>query len=160
MNGRQYLALLVGWGGGAAALGGPEAAAHGWAYGAQRRRLVAFSLEGTTELPPQPAPVVAVPIGSGDFPVDAAAATRGATVFGARCLGCHGLGAVAAGMAPDLRASPVVLSEAAFAEVVRDGGRKPRGMPQFAEFNDRRLEDLRQYLRQQADLALKAVPPK
>lgn len=140
VNGRQYLALLVGWGGVATAVGGAEAAAHGWAYGAQRRRLVAFSLEGTVELSPQPAPVVAVPIGSEDFPVNVAAATRGAAVFAARCQFCHGIGARA--------------------EVVRDGGRKPRGMPQFAEFTDQRLEDLRHYFRQQADLALAAAKPK
>lgn len=157
---RQYVALLVGWGGVAAAAGGAEAAAHGWAYGAQRRRLVAFSLEGAAELPPQPGPVVTVPIGSEDFPVNVAAATRGAAVFAARCQWCHGFGALAAGMAPDLRASTVALSAAAFAEVVRDGGRKPRGMPQFAEFTDQRLEDLRHYLRQQADLALAAANPK
>lgn len=157
VNGRQYVALLVGWGAVASAVGGPAAAAHGWAYGVHRRRLVAFSLEGTATLPAQPAPVVAAPIPSTDFPIDAAAAGRGSTVFVSRCRWCHGTGAVAAGMAPDLRASGVALSASAFAQVVREGGRRSRGMPRFAEFTDQRLEDLRHYLRQQADLALAAA---
>jgi quinohemoprotein ethanol dehydrogenase len=159
VNGRQYLALLVGWGGAGAALGGPGLAAHGWAYGAQPRRLIAFSLEGKAALPPSPPPVVAVPIGATDFPVDAAAARRGSAVFLGRCAVCHGLDAIAAGMAPDLRASAVVLSATAFAEVVRDGSRRAKGMPPFGEFTDQRLADLRHYLRQQADLGLKAAAP-
>jgi quinohemoprotein ethanol dehydrogenase len=157
VNGRQYVALLVGWGAVASAVGGPAAASHGWAYGVHRRRLVAFSLEGTATLPAQPAPVVAVPFPSTDFPIDAAAAARGGMVFVTRCRWCHGTDAVAAGMTPDLRASAVALSASAFAEVVRDGSRRSRGMPRFAEFTDQRLEDLRHYIRQQADKALAAA---
>jgi quinohemoprotein ethanol dehydrogenase len=157
VNGRQYVALLVGWGAVASGVGGPAAASHGWAYGVHRRRLVAFSLRGTTTLPAQPAPVVAMPIPSTDFPIDASAAARGASVFVTRCRWCHGTDALAAGMTPDLRASGVALSQRAFAEVVRDGSRRSRGMPRFAEFTDQRLEDLRHYIRQQADLALTAT---
>ena len=159
VNGRQYVALLVGWGGAGAALGGAGLAAHGWAYGAQPRRLVAFSLAGKDTLPPSPPPVVAVPIGAADFPVEAVAARRGGAVFVGRCAACHGLDAIAAGMAPDLRASAVVLSATAFAEVVRDGTRRAKGMPQFGEFTDQRLGDLRHYLRQQAELGLKTAAP-
>ncbi len=156
VNGRQYVALLVGWGGAGAALGGAGLAVHGWAYGAQTRRLVAFSLDGKAMLPAQPAPVVAEPIGARDFPVDAGAADRGALVFN-RCMFCHGAGAVAAGMAPDLRASTVVLTADGFAEVVRGGSRKAKGMPPFPEFSDRRLEDLRHYIRQQGELGVAAA---
>ncbi len=157
VNGRQYVAVLVGWGGSMAAMGGGMSAAHGWAYGAQRRRLVAFSLDGTATLPPQPAPVVPVPIRA-DLAVESARAARGAPVFGVRCALCHGPGAVAGGTAPDLRASPVVTSIEAFTAVVRGGSLRPRGMPMFAEFTDMRLEDLRHYIRQQAELVLRAMP--
>ena len=37
VGGKQYVAILVGFGGGMAGLGGPLSAAHGWAYGRQRR---------------------------------------------------------------------------------------------------------------------------
>ena len=133
-------------------------AAHGWPYGEQRRRLVAFSLEGTATLPPQPPPRVPLPIGSPDFAVDSAAALRGARVFAARCTMCHGPGAIAAGQAPDLRASQIVLSAEAFAAVVKAGTLLTRGMPSYAEFTDARLEDLRHYIRRQAGSALSSVP--
>jgi quinohemoprotein ethanol dehydrogenase len=157
VNGRQYVALLVGWGGSAAALGGQLVAAHGWAYGVHPRRLVAFSLEGKATLPPSPPPVAMTPIGAKDHPVDAAAAARGRTVYAGHCVTCHGRDAVAAGMAPDLRASAVVLSDVAFADIVRGGVRRERGMPRFAAFTDARLADLRHYVRQQAELGLAAM---
>ena len=56
VNGRQYLAILVGFGGGLAGLGGPLSASHGWAYGRQTRYLAAFALDGTATLPSQPPP--------------------------------------------------------------------------------------------------------
>lgn len=61
--------------------------------------------------------------------------------------------------APDLRASGVVLSETGFANVVRGGERRARGMPQFADLNDEQLLSLRHYIRQQAELGLKAPRP-
>ena len=62
------------------------------------------------------------------FEVDADLALKGADVFG-QCSFCHGTAAVAGGSAPDLRASALTLSEEAFANVVRDGGRRVLGMP-------------------------------
>ncbi len=154
VNGRQYVALLVGWGGGMAGLGDAVEVEHGWAYGAQTRRLVAFSLEGTATLPPSPPPGRSVPVSAPDFRVDAAAAERGAAAYGAHCLLCHGIGVVSPGMAPDLRASSAVLNASGFMAVVRRGSRQPQGMPAFPEFTDQRLEDLRNYIRQQAELGL------
>ena len=66
-------------------------------------------------------------------------------------------GAVAAGQAPDLRASAVVLSQSAFEVVVRGGALRARSMPSFAEFSDERLEELRHYIRQRANAGL---PPR
>ena len=159
VNGRQYVALLVGWGGLLPAIGGGPVAAHGWPYGEQKRRLVAFSLQGTATLPPQPPPRVPVPINAPEFTVDTAKATRGGRVFGARCTMCHGPGAIAAGQAPDLRASAVVLSAEAFAAVVGSGALLSRGMPRYAEFSEARLEELRHYIRRQASSALARTPP-
>jgi len=152
VNGKQYVALLVGWGGGLAGIGGPSAAAYGWAYGVHTRRLVAFSVDGKATLPAQPPPFNPTPF-KASFTVDAALAQGGAAVFG-RCRACHGPGAVAAGMAPDLRASAVVTLAQPFARIVRGGTRANRGMPQYADITDQELTALQHYIRERADAAM------
>jgi quinohemoprotein ethanol dehydrogenase len=72
-------------------------------------------------------------------------------LFGSRsCMVCHGWNAVASGAAPDLRLSPTITDAATFREIVKGGGLKMNGMPQFAEFTDADLETLRFYLRARA----------
>jgi quinohemoprotein ethanol dehydrogenase len=154
VNGKQYLAILVGWGGSLAALGGKEMANHGWAYRAQTRRLVAFSLEGDVELPPQGPPRVPQPLASSDFVVDDQLAAAGAKNFTAACGWCHGYDVSSAGMAPDLRASAVPLTAEAFELVVRQGALRKNGMPPFADYSDEKLESLRHYIRSQAQLSI------
>ena len=148
---------LHSWWAGAApwpGLGGQFSASYGWAYGAQTRRLVAFSLDGEETLPPQPDPFVPVPI-EADFAVDAAWAEQGAQAFGL-CAACHGPGVVSAGMAPDLRASSIVTTLEPFAGVVRDGTLAFRGMPAYADITFDQLTGLQHYIRQQAEVALAA----
>lgn len=132
----------------------------GWTYGAQTRRLVAFALDGDTTMPPQPPRHVPDPLVYEDFPLDNERAAQGASIFGTYCAICHGGGAVANAMAPDLRASAVPLSEAAFAEVVRSGSRVDRGMPPFAELSDGELEAMRHYIRAVAHAGLGSDPTK
>jgi quinohemoprotein ethanol dehydrogenase len=155
VDGRQYVALLVGWGGAFAGLGGRAAADLGWSYGAQTRMLVAFSLEGTAELSPFMEPTIPTPV-EADFDVNSQLATMGGQIYGV-CARCHGPGLISAGMAPDLRASHLVQSAEAFAGVVRDGNRAVGGMPAYPDFNDLWIEALRHYIRQQAELALAGV---
>lgn len=57
---------------------------------------------------------------------------------------------MAAGMAPDLRASPIVLNDAAFAAVVRGGAAVSRGMPGNPLMKDEQLKALQHYIRQRA----------
>jgi quinohemoprotein ethanol dehydrogenase len=156
VNGKQYLAILVGWGGVMSALGGQEIADYGWAYGEQTRRLFAFSLDGTRAVPLSTPPRVPTPLATSDFIVDGATAESGALDYESICSACHGGAAIAAGMAPDLRASGVILSADAFEQVVRGGTLKSRGMPPFADFSDADLNSIRHYIRQQAELALSA----
>ena len=66
------------------------------------------------------------------------------------CSFCHGANAVAAGMAPDLRASQIPLNQQTFASVVRDGAFISRAMPAHPELTDQELEAIRHYIRQQA----------
>jgi quinohemoprotein ethanol dehydrogenase len=133
---------------------GPEAAALGWAYGAQVRRLVAFSLDGAATLPPQPPRHVPVPLDV-PFEIDRALLVRGATVYGQQCSLCHGAGAIAGGLTPDLRASALVADLEDFASVVRDGTRAVNGMPAYADISLDELVALQHYIRNRAvtDLA-------
>jgi quinohemoprotein ethanol dehydrogenase len=139
-----------------AGLGGSLSAALGWAYGVHARSLVAFSLDGRAKLPSQPPPTFATPFTS-DFNVNPTLAQAGALVYG-RCSSCHGPGAVAAGMAPDLRAAAVVTAVEPFARIVRGGARAARGMPAYTEMTDQELTALRHYIRRQANQALAKQP--
>lgn len=152
VNGRQYVALLVGWGGSVPALGG--GAAYGWSYGTHKRRLIAFSLDGSVALPPSPPPTVVTPIAAAEFGVDAALASQGGADFAGTCGVCHGGGSISGGAAPDLRASGVVLSATGFADVVRGGSRAASGMPMYKDLTDAQLLALRHYIRSRAEAAL------
>ena len=151
VKGRQYVALLVGWGGAYAGLGAQAASSLGWAYGLHTRRLVVFSLQGSVPLPPLPPPQVPAPIAAPSFRVDTAKASVGEGLYG-QCGFCHGEKTISGGLAPDLRASPVVLSKESFSDVLRSGSRRPRGMPSYEHLSDAELEALRHYIRQQAEL--------
>ena len=154
INGKQYVAILVGWGGGVAGLGPSVSIANGWAYGAQERRLIAFSLDGNATVPPQPPAGAAQPIPMPQFELDEGLASQGYGEYAMRCTVCHGMDARSPGMAPDLRASPVLASAEAFADVVRDGSRLENGMPVYRHLSDEQLLKIRHYVRQQAESAL------
>jgi quinohemoprotein ethanol dehydrogenase len=154
VDGKQYVALLVGWGSVMAAVGGVASAQMGWAYGEQTRRLVAFSLDGAVTLPAQPEPVVPIPREEA-FVVDAQLAERGAEVY-QKCYWCHGPGAVAAGMTPDLRGSRIITSLERFASVVRDGEHAAEGMPMYTDITYDELVALQHYIRQRAEAGLAA----
>lgn len=158
IDGRQYVALLVGFGGGFSGLGGPDAANLGWSYKAQVRRLVVFSLDGKVKMPDQPPPQLPRPLAA-EFETDPALVMAGAELFErleyeGLCWGCHGAGAISGGAAPDLRASAVVLDAETFKQVVKNGMLTDAGMPAFPTLNDRELAAIRHYVRYQADAAL------
>jgi quinohemoprotein ethanol dehydrogenase len=112
-----------------------------------------FSLEGEATLPPQPDRVVPVPI-TADFAVDPEVAAVGAQIYGERCAFCHAAGVIAGGLAPDLRASPLVAPFVPFASIVRDGIRAMNGMPRYVDLTDDQLIALQHYVRGQAAIAL------
>ena len=155
LNGKQYVSMLVGWGGGSAGLGALfstdkfSGSNLGWDYGKHMRRLVTFSLDGKANMPAQPPPHFPQPIEAPEFEIDPALAAQGAAEFGT-CLACHGLNAIAAGMAPDLRASPMPLDFSSFAAVVRDGALVARGMPADPSITDAQLRALQHFIRQRA----------
>lgn len=147
---KQYIAILAApLAGTPGSLGAPSAK-FGWDSRLHPRRLLAFTLDGMAKLPATAPPTRARAQDAPGFAVDEALAKEGAAKY-ASCAWCHGANAIAGGMAPDLRASAVPLTDTAFATVVR-GGLESRGMPKFGEATDRDLEALRHYLRQQARL--------
>jgi len=150
VDGRQYVALLAGWGGAAASMVGAITAQHGWSYGVHPRRLVIFALDAETKLPKAPPPAFAEPLVQEDFKVDDLQAETGSFLFSRNCASCHGGGAVAGGYAPDLRASQAPLYPEAFKEIVVGGSRRLQGMPQFKELSDADLNAIHHYIRRQA----------
>ena len=151
VDGVQYISLLTGWGGVGAATPGFMGAQHGWAYGAHMRRLVTFALNEKKELPPSKGPIYAKPIIAEDFLVDEALASQGSKLYTEECMMCHGPGAGAAGNAPDLRASPIMLSADAMHSVVVKGSLRSNGMPNFAKYQENDLIALQHYVRRQAN---------
>lgn len=154
VDGKQYLSITSGPLGGSTAAFGAISARWGWDPRIHPRRLLTFALDAAAKLPSTPPRQPAVPLDAPEFKVDADKARAGERLYG-RCGICHGSGAIAGGIAPDLRASPVPLSAEAFAHIVHDGALINRGMPPFAEFTAEQLDALRHYFRLKArnDLA-------
>jgi len=150
VNGKQYLAQLVGWGGSVSATGGSLAAQHGWSYRAQPRRLVVFALDGKGSVPTMPPPSFAKPLKEPEFVVFDELAERGSFVWKESCGMCHGPAGTAGGYAPDLRASPVMLDGKALHEVVFDGARRELGMPNFKDITEDDLVAVQHYIRREA----------
>jgi quinohemoprotein ethanol dehydrogenase len=155
VDGRQHVAVLVGWGG-LAAFGNAAFQKRVWKYKGPGIRLLSFSLDGKATLPALPADSQAfVAADPGPAPINSAAAGRGFLLYHvSSCAVCHGGAAVSNGAGgPDLRASAAAMDWATFRSVVADGALLPAGMPMFNDLNEAELRDLHAYLRQQAGLA-------
>jgi len=147
INERQYVAVLVGWGGAFAGVGNKNL---GWDYGKHMRRLIVFSLEGKQEVPAQPPPYFARALEYPQFRLDNLLAEKGGSVYGKNCFVCHGANAIAMGMAPDLRASVVPLDLTAFTDIVKNGSRVNKSMPVFPDLSNAELISLMHYIRRMA----------
>ena len=154
VDGKQLIALPVGWGGGVAMLGGSMGAQHGWPYGGHPRRLLMFALDGQAELPETPPPMMVTPVDNPAFEIDAALATTGEERWSKNCAWCHGPAGVSAGGAPDLRASGIVFDLKAMSDLVLQGQRISRGMPKFPNLNTDDVKALQHYIRLKARAAL------
>jgi len=150
VNGEQYIAVLSAPPSGSPSATLPMQAQYGWRYRDHPRRLLVFKLGGQGKLPTTAEPGQAEPIKDASFKVEKAKADAGATDFTNYCMACHGVGAVASGGAPDLRASPVVLDTATFEMIVRQGALGEAGMPGVPFLTDEQLLQIRHYIRQQA----------
>lgn len=156
LDGKQYVSVLVGWGGTTAAMS--SVLNVGWKYGAQPRRLLTFALGGKAKLPPSPPRDMAVH--ALDDPALALseediAAGRSLSIA---CAACHGAGFAGAGApGPDLRESAIALRLDTFTQFVHMG-RMEKGMPSFAWISPDQARQLHAYIRARAREALGKRP--
>ncbi|MCP5364492.1 MAG: PQQ-dependent dehydrogenase, methanol/ethanol family [Hyphomicrobiales bacterium] len=148
-GGKQYITVVAGFGGGAAAFG-PMIAHLGWDYRNQPRRVLTFVLGGRAKLPPPQARTAFNAVPDPAYRVNAKVERQGAALYSISCVNCHGTGAIAGGAAPDLRLSPIITNAESFETIVRSGALSTAGMPRFDNFKAAELEAIRHYLRSQA----------
>jgi len=149
---RQYISVLTGNGSqGGGIMGGGNAA---WRTDyALPRHVLTFVLGGKDKLPDFTPPPLVPPVDP-DFKPDMAMVQKGGYAFaGNACLVCHGVNAVGAGAAPDLRFSPAIVDADAFRSIVKDGALRANAMPAYAQMTDEVLESIRHYLRFRATQA-------
>jgi len=131
-DGKQYVALLAGWGGVVGLRSGVTQ---------NRSRMLVFSLEGEAELPE----ALPIPTRVLDPPAQFASEdmiAEGGLLYRRFCGVCHGGGVI-----PDLRYSAAIGSEPAWNAIVRDGLLVNTGMIGFGdELTDDELKSIRGYV--------------
>jgi quinohemoprotein ethanol dehydrogenase len=153
VGGRQYVSVLVGYGGNIFSVKDTSA---GWKYGAQMRRLLTFALDGKAVLPPgvPPDPVLH-PLDDPNYTIVEGDLVAGRELYLANCGLCHGVDVVSGNLvAPDLRESSVALDREAIWTVLHEGALMRRGMPQFSQLTRAEVSKLYNYLRAAAREAL------
>jgi quinohemoprotein ethanol dehydrogenase len=146
-GGKQYVSILVGYGGSAAIWG--ELMQSGWNYRAPRR-LLTFAIDGKAAMPPSPPRDFAVhPLDDPKVKLDPADVAAG-YALSLPCAVCHGRNLVSTGgPAPDLRESQIALDPDSFYSVVHEGVLMQNGMPRFA-FTRPQVMQLWAYVRSRA----------
>jgi quinohemoprotein ethanol dehydrogenase len=152
-GGKQYVSILVGYGGSAAIWG--ELMQSGWNYRAPRR-LLTFAIDGKAAMPPSPPRDFSVhPLDDPKVKLDPADVAAG-YALSLPCAVCHGRNLVSTGgPAPDLRVSQIALDPDSFYSVVHEGALMQNGMPRFA-FTRPQVMQLWAYVRSRARETLAA----
>jgi len=143
IDGQQYVAIVVGYGGVFPISAGEMASKN--APRTNKSRVLAFRIGGTHKLPEPPAaPQLAAPpprIG------DTATLATGHLVFHAYCSVCHGDSAVGVGVLPDLRHSRALADPDRWKRIVIDGTLANSGMVAFGSvFPAEAAEAVRAYV--------------
>jgi quinohemoprotein ethanol dehydrogenase len=151
VDGDQYVAVMVGYGG--AVIAAPFAAPDRPA--SLKGRLIVYKLGGTATAPPYVLPE--------KVKVDLAGVTStgnvttGMAAYHRHCQVCHGGNAVG-GLLPDLRHSQMIRDAGGWKAVVHDGANASRGMVGFSPWlNETQVEDIRAYVLQETR-RLQALP--
>jgi alcohol dehydrogenase (cytochrome c)/quinohemoprotein ethanol dehydrogenase len=149
VNGEQYIAIEVGWGGAYGLAAGPLALdSH---VAGNSPRVLAFKLNGTDTLPaatPAPPRRLVPPPNKANIAV----ITEGKARYHRFCGTCHGDSAVSGGVLPDLRYSPTLASEEQWNQVVKDGALQTQGMVSFASvLSQPEIDAIRAYVTYRAN---------
>jgi quinohemoprotein ethanol dehydrogenase len=144
IDGEQYVAILVGWGGlwdlntgVLSRLSGPAP---------NISRLLVFKLGASGTLAAAP-PMNAMVLDPPAFKGTPGQVAQGGSLYGRYCGACHGDAAVAGRLNPDLRHSGAIASADAIKAIVIDGALKHNGMVSFkAGLSPADAEAIRQYL--------------
>ena len=153
LDGEQYVAILVGW-------GGVWDVATGDVYNISKgarniSRMLVFKLGAKGQLPPIP-PLAQLPLDPPKFTGTPEQVARGANNFARYCSVCHGDNAVGGNLNPDLRRSTYINAPEGIRAVVMDGVLMqvdhPKGMVSFKSvFKPEDVEDIRQYIIKRAN---------
>ncbi|HVS64141.1 MAG TPA: PQQ-dependent dehydrogenase, methanol/ethanol family [Thermoanaerobaculia bacterium] len=131
VGGKQYVAVLSGWGGAFGMVGTRSARKAGVHSDG---RVVVYALGEEGKEPERPAGrqirLTAIPHDSSAEAID-----QGRRLYNTYCLVCHGYGAVGGGVVADIRESAPRVFEA-YHDILLDGDRVERGMPSFERVLD------------------------
>jgi alcohol dehydrogenase (cytochrome c)/quinohemoprotein ethanol dehydrogenase len=156
VDGEQYVAVEVGWGG-AFGLAAGELALKSH-IASNLPRMLVYKLGGSTHLPALPA---AVQPELNPPPETASTATviAGKKLYHTYCSSCHGDSATGSGVLPDLRYSPVINDAKAMDVIVRQGSLQASGMVSFKdEVSAQDLEAIRAYVIHRANEDKQVAP--
>lgn len=123
-------------------------------------RILAYKLGGNLELPPAAA-LAELEFVPPELEAAEETVAQGKFLYHRHCVVCHGDAAVSGGLLPDLRASPMIAAQEAFAAIVLEGQRSDLGMVSYAaELDSEDAEAIRAYLvaRAHESLALADTP--
>jgi quinohemoprotein ethanol dehydrogenase len=146
--GRQYVAVLAGYGGGSPAWG--KALDAGWSVLGQRR-LLSFALDAKAVLPPsRPRFTPVKPLDNSSLTLDPTDVVAGGKLY-MNCVACHGVELHGTGgPGADLRESPIALYPDSLWAVVHDGALIQNGMPLFADLTRAQVNQIYAYIRSSA----------
>jgi quinohemoprotein ethanol dehydrogenase len=149
LDGRQYVSILVGYGGTAAAYG--HFMDMGYKFGRQPRRLLTFALGGDKTLPPKSPPDFTVhALDDPTLKLNEADVSAG-RALSVQCAACHGVGLQSTGTpGPDLRESAIALKLDTFSTLLKSGALLEQGMPRFQQLTDDQIRQLYAYVRAKA----------
>jgi quinohemoprotein ethanol dehydrogenase len=148
VDGEQYVAVMVGYGGAGAVTGGdPRTMASGKYY--NEGRLLSFKLGGNAPMPrvaerdqdiPEPPAFEATP----------EQVERGKYAYTANCMVCHGALVVSGGVTPDLRRLSAD-KHSIFRQIVYEGVMHAAGMPKMSDLlSEQDVRDIQAYVVQRA----------
>ena len=145
VDGQQYVAVEIGWGG-AFALAAGQLALDSQINEGNVPRMLVFTLGGAKAMPPPP-PRPHLTLDPPPITAGAATIALGEARYQSFCSVCHGDSAVSGGVLPDLRYAPALANPGLWRRIVSGGLLQSGGMVAFAtELSPREIGAIREYV--------------